>query len=361
MNLIQRMIKKKYLVWINLIRPRRALNSLLTLLSFNLKLLKPWGQPVAVDIEPTNFCNLKCQHCQVSHWQKPKRRLTMDQFSSWIKQFETASRIKLQGMGEPFLNKELPSIIKQLEKDHFYIEVVSNGTVMTDEIYEVVTQTRHFNLTISFDGADKKTFESIRLGSDFDEIKAHLTKIIQAKPRRSKVSASIVGFKEHQEQIKPTIELLGDLGVDEVYLQLIVINFGQDSLDERTVEHRIQMKNQTDPFKIDLYETAKQKGLKMDIADRLFDEESPCPWPWLGTYIDTEGYVIPCCHIGNAEICHFGNLNQQDFRTIWHSKEYQQLREQIKTNRIPHFCRSCYRSAPLEREGHNTRPPSTLP
>ena len=348
--MIKRIIKKKHLIWVNLIRPRRALNSLLTLLSFKLKLLRPLGQPLAVDMEPTNFCNLKCQHCQVSHWQKPKNRLTMDHFKSWVKPFKTASRIKLQGMGEPFLNKELPTIIKQLEKDKFYIEVVSNGTILTEEIYEVITKTRHFNITISFDAADKETFESIRVGSNFDEIKANLTKIIQAKPRHSKVSASMVGFEEHKEKIKPTIKLLADLGIDEFYLQLVVINFGQDSLDEKTVGHRIQMKNQTDASKTDLYEAARQKGLKMEITDTLFDEQNPCPWPWLGTYIDTEGYVIPCCHIANAEICNFGNLNQQDFRTIWYSKGYQGLRERIKNNRIPNFCRSCYKLPNFKRE-----------
>lgn len=344
MNLIKRIIKKKHLVRINLRSPRRALNSLLTIISFKLKLLKPWGQPLVVDMEPTNFCNLKCQHCQVTHWQKPKNCLTMDHFKSWAKPFKTASRIKLQGMGEPFLNKELPAIIKQLEKDHVYIEVVSNGTVMTHEIHEVMTQTRNFNITISFDAADKETFESIRIGSDFDEIKANLTKIIQAKPRHSKVSACMVGFEEHKEQIKPTLELLAGLGVDEFYLQLVVINYGQDSLDETTVEHRLKTKNKSEALKADLYETARQKGLKMEIANDLFDEQNPCPWPWLGTYIDTEGFVIPCCRVANAEISNFGNLNQQDFRTIWYSKEYQHLREQIKNNEIPKFCRSCYKS-----------------
>jgi len=59
-------------------------------------------------------------------------------------------------MEEPFLNKELPTIIRQLEKDNFYVEVVSNGTIMTEEIYEVITKIRNFSITISFDGADKE-------------------------------------------------------------------------------------------------------------------------------------------------------------------------------------------------------------
>ena len=343
-KLLKRIMKRKDLVWVNLMNPRRALNSLLAVTSLQFRLLRPWGGPVVVDMEPTNFCNLKCQHCQVTHWQKPKNHLTLDHFKSWVKHFKGASRIKLQGMGEPFLNKDLPAIIRELERDNGLIEVVSNGTVLTDQIYDVVTQTRHFNIIISFDGADKKTFESIRIGSDFDAIKANLTKMIRAKPRHSKVSAWMVGFEEHQEQIKPTMELMAGLGVDHFYLQLVVIDFGQDSLDKKTVEHRIKPKMNTDAFKADLYATARREGLKMDIADEVYDEHHPCPWPWLGTYIDTEGYVIPCCRVANAEICHFGNLNQEDFRTIWHSEAYQRLREQIKKNDIPDFCRSCYAS-----------------
>jgi radical SAM protein with 4Fe4S-binding SPASM domain len=344
-NLVKQLLERKHLIWLNLIRPRRALNSLLAVISFEFKLLKPWGRPVVVDMEPTNFCNLKCQHCQVTYWQKPKNRLTMDHFHSWVKPFKTASRIKLQGMGEPFLNEELPGIIRELERKKMYIEVVSNGTIMTDEICEVITKTRHLSITISFDGADKETFESLRIGGNFDKIKANLIKIIKTKPRRSKVSAWMVGFEEYKEQIKPTIGLLADLGVDEFHLQMVVINFGQDSLDERTVEHRIKTKGNENALKNALYEIAKQKGIKMVISDDLFDEQNPCPWPWLGTYIDTEGYVIPCCRVANAEICNFGNLNRQDFRTIWYSKEYQRLREQIKKNKTPKFCRSCYRSS----------------
>ncbi len=343
-NIISSVIKKKHLVWINLMSPRRTANSLLTIGSFTLKLLRPWGLPLVVDMEPTNFCNLKCQHCQVTHWQKSKNRLTMDHFRSWVKPFKTASRVKLQGMGEPFLNHELPAIIKTLEKENVYIEVVSNGTIMNDEIYEVMTQTRHFNIVISFDASDKKSFESIRIGSNFDQIKANLARLIRARPRYSKVSVSMVGFEEQKEQIKPTLELLAGLGVDELLLQLVVINFGQESMNKRTVEHRIQIKNQTAAFKAELYALAEQRRLKINIAGDLYNGKNPCPWPWLGTYIDTEGYVIPCCRVANAEVCHFGNLEQQDFQTIWHSKGYQNLREQIKNNRIPEFCRSCYES-----------------
>jgi len=81
----------------------------------------------------------------------------------------------------------------------------------------------------------------------------------------------------------------------------------------------------------------------INIADELYDEKNQCPWPWLGAYIDTGGNVNPCCRVANANICSFGNRNHRDFHEIWYSNGYQRMREQIRTNNIPDFCRSCYK------------------
>lgn len=342
MNIAGIINKRRYLFWVNFISPKRAANSLLSLASIKLKLLKPLGLPIVVDLEPTNYCNYRCEHCQVTHWRKPKNRLTIDHFNSWIKPFKIASRIKLQGMGEPFLNKELPDIIRTLEKENVYIEIVTNGSIMNDDIYEVMTQTRRCSVCFSFDGSNKVAFENIRKGSNFDHVKDNLTRLVAANPRRSKVSASMVSFEERKEEIRPTMELLAGMGIDELLLQLVVINFGQDSMIEKTVAHRIKARDRATALKAELYALAQEIGLKINVANELYNEKNPCPWPWLGTYIDTEGYVIPCCRVANAEICNFGNLQQQDFRTIWHSRGYQTLREQIKKNKIPEFCRYCY-------------------
>jgi len=341
-NLFKQLIKERHLILINLYHPCRAINSFLALLSYKLKLIKPLGKPIVIDMEPTNFCNLRCEHCQVTHWDKAKKRLTMEKFKKWIRHFSLASRIKLQGMGEPFLNKELPDIIKELEKKSFYIKVISNGTILTDAVHEAVTQTKNFCITISFDGADKKIFEKIRIGSNFDKIKENITKIINSKSRKSKVSTFMVGFEENKEQIKPTIELMAKLGVEEFHLRLFVINFGQNDLNSKTLKHQIKFNNKVH-LKDEFLDIAKKNNIKMHLSNQLYDEKNQCPWPWLGTYVDTEGYVIPCCCIGNAEIYNFGNLDKEDFHTIWYSKKYQQFRRQIRSNDIPKFCRSCYK------------------
>jgi sulfatase maturation enzyme AslB (radical SAM superfamily) len=63
--------------------------------------------PSILDVEPINQCNFRCPHCQVTHWNKAKTRLDVDGLTKLLDQFPKLLRVKLQGMGEPLLNKEL--------------------------------------------------------------------------------------------------------------------------------------------------------------------------------------------------------------------------------------------------------------
>ncbi len=346
MKIFKRLLEERRLIGISLRHPRKALNSILTILSYKLKLVRPWGRPIAVDIEPTNFCNLRCGHCQVTHWSKPKESLSLANFRKYIKHFSEASRIKLQGMGEPFLNKELPAIIKELAGQDVYIEIVSNGTVMTEEIRDILTQNPQLSVNFSFDGATKEVFEKIRVGANFEKVTENIERVAKTEPLKSKVILSMVAFEEHKDQIKPTLELAKKIGVKDFFLQLIVVNYGQNTFDPETTKRRVA---QTESFMGEIRDIARENGIDLKISNDLYDEKNPCPWPWLGSYIDTRGYVIPCCRVANADICNFGNLDQEDFRTIWYSRGYQRLREQIRSNELPEFCYSCYKAGIVEK------------
>ena len=193
MELFRRIREYMSLVKVNLLSPCRALNSFSALFSFRLRLTKPLGKPIVGDLEPTNFCNFSCGHCQVTHWDKLKNRLTLENYGNWIGNF------KIQGMGEPFLNKQLPEIIHDLSKRNFFIEIVSNGSVLTDKVRETITQTDNLGFTVSFDGSTKERFESIRIGSDFDKVVKHLSAIRNSKPLKSKLSVSMVAFADQKD------------------------------------------------------------------------------------------------------------------------------------------------------------------
>ena len=335
MKILSTIMQNKNLLLRNL-NPIIGFNSLFALISFIMRSKLPWNtQPIVVDIEPTNYCNFRCDHCQVTHWQKPRLNLDFDRYKKIIRQFKSVSRVKLQGMGEPFLNKELPSIIEDLLKTGVTVEVISNGSVSNSKIKNLIRSQKNLSIGFSFDGSDKESFEMIRKRSNFEKVLENITEF--AKDSKSRISIAMVAFKENQHLIKPTIDLITKTNIRFFYLQLAIINYGQDELSDVSSEKRVKKIDEND-----LKNYANDRKIILSIERTLYSKTNPCPWPWLGSYIDVSGNVIPCCRIANSDICSMGNLLQNDFSSIWKSEKYQELRTRIKNNDIPEYCKSCY-------------------
>ena len=84
------------------------------------------GGPKVVFIEITNRCNLLCETCPHTYFQRePLKSLSLDEFIVIAEQFPEMRRTLLHGIGEPLLNRELPEIIKYLKGRD--VEVIINS------------------------------------------------------------------------------------------------------------------------------------------------------------------------------------------------------------------------------------------
>ena len=54
-------------------------------------------------------------HCQVTHWTRKTTRLTTERFILILRQLPMLRQIKLQGMGEPLLNRHLIEMLEEEE------------------------------------------------------------------------------------------------------------------------------------------------------------------------------------------------------------------------------------------------------
>ena len=86
--------------------------------------------PTSIDVEPIDTCNFACDHCQVTHWTRKTTRLTTERFVSILRQLPMLRQIKLQGMGEPLLNRHLIQMLEEGERWGGAIFVVTNGSVI---------------------------------------------------------------------------------------------------------------------------------------------------------------------------------------------------------------------------------------
>jgi len=80
--------------------------------------------------------------------------------------------------GEPSMSKGFLQMLEIAESYGVKNEMYTNGTLLTDEVIDHLIPTLGV-LTFSFDSRDKKTYETIRRGADFDQVVSTIKKVIR--------------------------------------------------------------------------------------------------------------------------------------------------------------------------------------
>jgi len=317
-------------------------------LSYFLKWKEIVFLPISIDIEPNNNCNFRCSHCQVTHWDKKITHLDEKSFNKILTQLPGLRVIKLQGMGEPLLNKELLNMLKSGEARGISMQIVSNASLCNRQAAEQLAQLKKTAITFSIDGATKETFEKIRAGSNFEDVKKNISSLVQLRGGRKQPRISIwsVITKDNIAEIAALIKLTKELGVDSIALQPFLNNWGKEEMEQYTNLVKIDMNDKYITAKIsEVKAIAQENQIHLDIYYGNFcSRRQPCLWPWTSAYIASNGDVIPCCTIGDSDTIKMGNVFEKSFSEIWYSAKYHDFRTQIRKHDLPSYCKNCYAS-----------------
>lgn len=326
--------------------PPRLWNYIGLKLSYIFKWKKVPFYPHFIDVEPNNNCNFKCQHCQVTYWNKGIIHLDEKSFSRILGQFPYLENVKLQGMGEPLLNKQLISMLKLGEKQSLSMCFTSNASLCNQKIAEQLVQLKNTSITFSLDGATAETFESIRIGGKFEQIKKNIRNLNNIRSRNKKlmVSAWTVVTTKNIHELPQIVKLASDLGIDYITFQLFISNWGKKKITEYNDSIKTDLNSkQLISNLAKAKEVASINNIDIDITSHNFySKEKKCSWPWKSSYISSNGDVVPCCILADSHTVKMGNVFEEDFEKIWNSKKYQDFRERIRTHNLPNYCKNCY-------------------
>lgn len=140
--------------------------------------------PVQMEFSMTNSCNLQCVMCN-GDWSSsirahrehraPLPEVYGERFFDELAEFLPHLRkVNFLG-GEPFLGKEplrVMGMLAELESPPT-VAVTTNGTQWSPRI-EAICERLPISFVLSLDGITKETYESIRVGSDFDAVMTNL-------------------------------------------------------------------------------------------------------------------------------------------------------------------------------------------
>lgn len=293
--------------------------------------------PIYVQVEATTKCNLKCRTCRRTN--EVNQDISLGLFKSIVNEFKNSTfiprRLDLTGLGEPLFHPDVAEMVSYAKRFGFRVSLTSNLTVWNRNSPGKLIESGLDYLYVSFDGASKDTFESIRVGSNFERVVDNIRQVVRAKKNMKSRSPKILFESTISEyntaEVPQIVKLAESLGVDGVYFFRQVTSGKED-------------------YGSDYFATQNWKNLSNSgIEIQASSPESP-PRPCVGVigcYITYDGKVLQCNRLiqllPRAEYSRFqfGDLRKNSLSEIWFSRRNRLFRTRVALGLYSSLCRSC--------------------
>jgi len=322
--------------------------------------MKLINTPRNLDLEITNGCNLRCEYC--SHFTSggdvdhdlPKEE--------WLKFFEELNEcavldVTISG-GEPFFRKDLKELIDGIVRNRMRFGILSNGTLIDDEMSEFLASTGRCNsVQVSIDGSIPTTHDSFRGKGNFAKA---VNGIKSLQKYGINVAIRVTIHRNNVNELNDIAKfLLEDMGLpgfstnSASYMGLCRQNAEQVQLtaEERNLAIETLLRlNKEYKGRISAAAGPLAEGrawLEMEKARREEREPMPnkgyltgCGGFFSKLAVRADGIITPCGQMGHVEL---GRINQDSIKEIWQNHpELKRLRERRE---IPlsdfDFCKGC--------------------
>ena len=316
--------------------------------------------PESLDLNITNKCNLRCSYC--SHFSSAgdtDTDLSTEEWLMFLRELKDCAvkDVCLSG-GEPLSRKDLKEIVDGIRANRMRFSILSNGTLITDEIAEFLKSSGRCNgLQISIDGPGPESHDIFRGKGTFEKALAGLKVLMKHNIRAT---------------VRVTIHKYNYLKLDEVS-KLLLEEVGLPSFSTNTAGHAGLCRENKDAVQLNAQEysftIAKLFELNKKYAGRIQAQAGPLAsgahWKEMQRAFDageagfsscgylrscggvfnklavrSDGVMIPCAQIPHIEL---GRINKDSLKEVWlNHPELKRLRDRRDTSlKDFEFCRDC--------------------
>ena len=323
-------------------------------------LMRVMKTPKTVDLAITNRCNLRCKYCY--HF-KGAGDVGIDlPKEEWLKFFEelkdcAVMQVIIAG-GEPFFREDLRELIDGIIRNKMRFSLLSNGTLINDEIISFIASTKRCNyIQVSIDGSNAITHDSLRGKGSFQ-------KAISGIEILRKYNINIA--------VRTTIHKHNVRDLEEI-ARFLLEDIGLPSFSTNTAAYIGSCRYESDTIQLNIEERSLAMKVILELNKKYNGRISATAGPlaaanhWLKMEqyrkegkgnIDGRGYlvscgavfsklsiradggIVPCNMLSHIEL---GKINKDNLREVWQNHpELKRLRERRD---IPlsnfEFCKGC--------------------
>ncbi|ADG94592.1 Radical SAM domain protein [Arcobacter nitrofigilis DSM 7299] len=330
--------------------------------------------PLVLEIEPTNYCNLKCKMCHV-------RFMSVEQVEMIdIKSLESVAAstnntvIQFGAVFEPSIHKQFAQLIRMFSKNGNKILITTNATMLNDDLIKTLEESNNiYSIDFSVDSAVEDTYEKIRVGGKFKKVSNNIRKIVKAlEGKNVYFGINAVLMKSNIDELIELIDFAEDIGINGLGLIYMVLrnlsaqdliddslypiqDYAESKIDE-AVEYVIANSlrvvltsaylqktklKQKYPDNINSnyvlsgnIESKLYKNIRVDLQKGKYPGmDINCTSPWTFAKIMWNG---------NVQLCYkenIGNIVESSFENIWIGESAEKFRKDVLETKGP--CQTC--------------------
>jgi MoaA/NifB/PqqE/SkfB family radical SAM enzyme len=330
-----------------------------------LRLHRPVTHLTKVYVEVTNQCNIACRTCLRNGWDEALGRMTDATFArvmEGLAEITPRPTVFFGGIGEPLFHKRVLDWAAQAKAAGSRVELITNGTLLTEARARALIDLGLDVLWVSLDGATPESYADIRLGAQLPRVLENLKRFSRLRRPAHRPSPEIgLAFVAMQRNLQdlPALLKLGQRLRAARFSVSNVLPCTPDLQAERlyagTLKNLAYMNSpwqrQLSLPRLDLVDGTREAffaalnaGYNVTFAGHsLAGATDVCAFIEAGTIsVGWDGGVSPCLPLLHTHVSYLhgrprlnrkhvlGNVAERGLLDVWHDPEYVSYRERVQ-------------------------------
>ena len=254
--------------------------------------------PGLIGMELTNHCNLECVMCPQPQQTRDLGLMEEAFFEKIIDEVRGRSEfVYLYGMGESLLHPKFFEMADYAVNAGLSTALSTNLSFLNEERSHKLLNSGINFITLALDGSTKETYESMRVGGEFEKNLEQAKYFLRLKNKlevKCSVDVQFIEMNENRSQANLVSELFTEEEKSAINIFRVKPVFDSPSIVRDIIKHK-----------------------------------SPCYFLWSTMDITWDGKVDMCCMDYDAKVI-LGDLNKKTVCEVWNGEEMVALRDRHK-------------------------------
>ncbi len=301
-------------------------------------------------LEVTTECNFSCITCIRHSWNDVMGQMSADVFARLVADFPGLPDLRtvhFGGFGEPMTHPDILSMITRCKSAGYAVEMITNGSLLTEEMASALIDAGLDWLFVSLDGSDSGSYENIRPGADYEEVYGNIMHLQHLKNERRtvfpRIGIEFVATKANFSRLPFMRKVVDELKADR-FIVTHMLPYHESMKDEILYDQGIDLLGFGWESPLLSVKTAPKMKLETQRTCRFVEGKAAA--------ITWRGEVCPCYAFMHSYDCYilgrkksmtahnFGNVLTRNLAEIWADPEYATFRWISRNAQYP-SCTDC--------------------